>query len=53
MKELNDNKIHICTSQERKKKGKGHVFNGDYVLVLSGVDKDKRIISKAKNTKIT
>lgn len=41
-KELKDKNIEICALQETKKKGKGQMWLGEYLIIYSGVERDKR-----------
>ncbi|KAK9881036.1 hypothetical protein WA026_014379 [Henosepilachna vigintioctopunctata] len=41
MKELKERNIDICALQETKKKGKGQIDYGEYILAYSGVDSDQ------------
>lgn len=40
--ELKEHKIDICGISETRKKGRGSVLNGDYLLTYSGVEKHRR-----------
>lgn len=42
LQELKDHNIDICAVQETKKKGKGQKQYQDYILIYSGVEKEKR-----------
>ncbi|XP_044766150.1 craniofacial development protein 2-like [Coccinella septempunctata] len=42
VKELEDKNIDICALQETKKKGKGQMWLGEYLLIYSGVERDRR-----------
>lgn len=39
---LEDHRIEICAISETKKKGKGSLNTGKYILLYSGVEKDRR-----------
>lgn len=41
-KELRDKRIDICALQETKKKGKGQMWLGEYLLIYSGVERNER-----------
>lgn len=42
VKELEDKNIDICALQETRKKGKGQMWLGEYLLIYSGVERDRR-----------